>query len=209
MKVIVFGATGSVGRLAVERLLAEGHEVTAFARKVERLAVEHPRLTKRAGNAMQLDNVSAAVRGHDSVVVALGAGASRKSRVRSEGTQNIIKAMQLHGVNRLICQTTLGTGDSWANLNFFWKRIMFGLLLRPVYLDHELQEQRVRDSGLEWTIVRPSALTDDPANGTYKIDIPASERGLTLKIARADVAEFLASCLGESAFVHRAVAISH
>lgn len=209
MKVIVFGATGSVGKLAVERLLAEGHQVTAFARRPDSLAIEHPQLRKLPGDAMDSDSVSDAVAGHDSVVVVLGAGASRSSRVRSQGTLNVIAAMQQHGVRRLICQTTLGAGESWANLNFFWKRIMFGLLLRPVFVDHQLQEMLVRASGLDWTIVRPSALTDEAADGAYKVDIPASERGLTLKIARADVAAFLARCLRQPSYMHRAIGISH
>ncbi len=209
MNVIVFGATGSVGKLAVERLLAEGHQVTAFARSPESIGIEHPQLRKQPGDAMDANSVSAAVKGHDSVVVVLGAGASRSSRVRSEGTLNVVRAMQQHGVSRLICQTTLGAGESWGNLNFFWKRIMFGLLLRPVFVDHQLQEMLVRASGLDWTIVRPSALTDAPADGAYKVDIPVGETGLTLKIARADVAEFLARCLRGPTFMRRAVAISH
>ncbi len=209
MKVIVFGATGSVGHLAVERLLATGHEVTAFARKPDTLEIAHPQLKLLSGDAMKFEDVCKAVAGQDAVIITLGAGASRKSVVRSKGTEHIVKAMQHHGVDRLICQSTLGAGDSWSNLNFFWKRIMFGLLLRPVFLDHERQEQVVRDSGLDWTIVRPSAFTDGPADGKYKVDIPADERGLTLKISRADIAGFLAGCLGDSTFIHRAVGISH
>lgn len=209
MKVIVFGATGSVGQLAVERLLASGHTVTAFARQPDRLELRHARLVTRTGDALDPDSVRAAVDGHDAVIIALGAGASRKSRVRSQGTLNVINAMQAHGVTRLICQSTLGVGDSWANLNFMWKRIMFGLLLKPAFEDHVLQEQLVRASGLDWTIVRPSAFTDDAPGDDYKVDFPASERGLSLKIARAEVAAFLAKCLGETPFTHRAVAISH
>ena len=137
MKVIVFGATGSVGRLAVERLLADGHEVTAFARRPEALEITNPKLKRLTGNVMILEEVCNAVAGQDAVVVTLGAGSSRTSVVRSKGTEHIVEAMQHHRVDRLICQSTLGTGDSWSNLNFFWKRIMFGLLLRPVFLDHE------------------------------------------------------------------------
>jgi len=209
MKVIVFGATGSVGRLAVERLLADGHEVTAFARRPEALAITNPRLNRLTGNAMKLEEVCDAVAGQDAVVVTLGSGTSRTSVVRSKGTEYIVKAMQHHGVDRLICQSTLGTGDSWSNLNFFWKRIMFGLLLRPIFLDHERQEQLVRESGLAWTIVRPSAFTDGPAVGNYKVDIPTSERRLKLKISRADVAGFLTSCLRDTTFMHQSVGISH
>ena len=58
---------------------------------------------------------------------------------------------------------------------------MFGLLLRPVFLDHERQEQLVRESGLDWTIVRPSAFTDGPADDNFKVDIPAGERRLRLE----------------------------
>ena len=209
MKVIVFGATGSVGRLAVEQLLTEGHEVTAFARRIDALGIEHEQLRLFKGNAMRIESVVEAMEGHDAAVIALGAGASRKSRVRSVGTRNVIEAMQQLGIRRLICQTTLGAGESWANLNFFWKRIMFGLLLRPVFKDHEVQEQLVRDSGLDWTIVRPSALTDDPADSAFKVDLPPQERNLTLKISRADVAAFLARCVGEPVFMRRAVGISH
>ena len=209
MKVIVFGATGSVGRLAVERLLADGHEVTAFARRPEALEITNPKLKRLTGNVMILEEVCNAVAGQDAVVVTLGAGSSRTSVVRSKGTEHIVEAMQHHRVDRLICQSTLGTGDSWSNLNFFWKRIMFGLLLRPVFLDHERQEQLVRESELDWTIVRPSAFTDGPADGNYKVDIPTGERRLRLKISRADVAGFLTKCLRDTTFRHRAVGISH
>jgi uncharacterized protein YbjT (DUF2867 family) len=209
MKVIVFGATGSVGRLAVERLLADGHEVTAFARRPEALEIINPRLNRVTGNAMKLTEVCNAVAGQDAVVVTLGAGTSRTSVVRSKGTEHIVKAMQHHRVDRLICQSTLGAGDSWSNLNFFWKRIMFGLLLRPVFLDHERQEQLVRESGLDWTIVRPSAFTDGPADGNFKVDFPTGERRLRLEISRADVAGFLTGCVRDTTFMHREVGISH
>lgn len=209
MKVIVFGATGSVGELAVKELLGQGHAVTAFARRTSKLKIAHPQLRLLDGNANNAGAVDAAVAGHDAVVIALGAGAARRNRIRSVGTGNIIQAMKAHKVRRLVCQSTLGAGDSWENLNLFWKYVMFGLLLRPAFLDHEVQEQLVRDSGLDWTIVRPGAFTNEPADGSYRLDFPASERGLSLKISRADVAEFLACCLNGPRYLHRAVSISH
>ena len=209
MKVIVFGASGSVGCLTVERLLTDGHEVTAFARRPSALAISHPRLNLVAGDATNSEEVREAIAAQDAVIVTLGSGKSLSSKVRSQGTGIIVQAMQSCGIKRLICQSTLGAGDSWSNLNFFWKRIMFGLLLRPVFLDHQHQEQWVRESGLDWTIVRPSAFTNDAADGKYRVDIPAGESGLKLKISRADIADFLAECLRDSQFVHRAVGISH
>lgn len=209
MKVIVFGATGKVGEVAVRRLLADGHEVTAFARRPGKVFNGEDNLTLHAGDAFNAGEVEAAIAGHDAVVVTLGAGMSRKSTIRSEGTLNVIRGMQATGVKRLICQSTLGAHESNTNLNFFWKRIMFGLLLKPVFLDHELQERLVQASGLDWTIVRPSAFDDGPATGSYKEGFGPQERNLTLKIAKADIAAFLSRMVSEATYTRRAVGISN
>lgn len=206
--IVVFGATGTVGRLAVADLLEQGHTVTAFARAPEKLNLSHPNLRLRSGDAMDAGAVHAAMAGQDAAVVTLGAGMNRKSRIRSQGTLNVIRAMQAHGVRRLVVQSTLGARESWSNLNFFWKRIMFGGLLRPVFRDHELQEHLVEASGLDWTIVRPSAFADGPATGAYVEDVPPGRRGLKLKITRADLARFLSGQIGDLRYMRRAVGIS-
>ncbi len=209
MKVIVFGATGNIGRLAVARTLDDGHQVTAFARRPENLEIDNPNLVRIAGVAFSPWDVASAIAGHDAVIITLGAGMSRKSLIRSAGTLNVIQGMQRHGVKRLICQSTLGAHESWSNLNFFWKRIMFGGLLRPVFKDHELQESLVRASGLDWTIVRPSAFDDGPETGGFIEDVKPSERKLKLKITRADIAAFLTRQLSDVSYRGRAVGITN
>ena len=206
MKITIFGATGTLGRHVVEQALAAGHEVTAFARRPQRLDLQHPNLHRRAGDVFDQAAVDDAVKGQDAVIVALGAG--RKGGVRATGTRHVIQAMQNHGVQRLICQSTLGAGNSYAALNFFWKHIMFGFLLKDAYADHQEQEALVQASGLDWTIVRPSAFTDEPATGAYKEDFPSSEKGLSLKIPRADVANFILRQLTGRAYLHQAPGIS-
>ncbi|NNL35329.1 MAG: SDR family oxidoreductase [Silicimonas sp.] len=209
MKVIVFGATGTVGKLAVEAMLDAGHHVTAFARTPARIGLDDPNLSLATGDALNEGDVADALAGHDAVVITLGSGMSRKSVIRSRGTMNVIRGMQRHGVRRLICQSTLGAHESWSNLNFYWKRIMFGALLRPVFKDHELQEQLVRASGLDWTIVRPAGFTDGVAAGVLHEDIAPTERRLSLKIGRREVADFLTRQLTDRRYSHRAVGISH
>ena len=209
MRVIVFGATGTVGKLSVERMLKDGHHVTAFARNPGKLDIRDPRLSLVAGDAFSETEVSEAIEGHDAVVVTLGAGMSRSSRIRSLGTLNVIRGMHKHGVRRLICQSTLGAHESWSNLDFFWKRIMFGFLLKPVFKDHERQEDMVRASGLDWTIVRPSAFTDEPAKGGYVEDVRPGERKLTLKMPRADLANFLSRQISDTRYLYRAVGITN
>lgn len=208
MKIIVFGATGSLGRTVTAKLLKEGHQVTAFARDTSWIGLPLEALNKVSGDAMDSQAVADAIEGHDAVVIALGAGKKRNSLVRSHGTLNIIQGMQKHGVRRLICQSTLGVQESWNNLNFFWKRIMFGALLRPVFQDHVLQEKLVRASGLDWTIVRPSAFDTGPATGSFVEDVPASQTGLRLKITLEDIAGFVARQVKEVQYLQRAVGIS-
>lgn len=166
MKLIIFGATGTVGRHVVEQALRQGHEVTAFTRDPLRVKYRHARLQVTQGDVTDHVAVAAAVAGQDAVIVTLGAG--RKGGVRAAGTAAIVAAMRRTGVRRLIVQSTLGAGDSRANLNFWWKRIMFGLLLRPAYADHQQQERHVLGSDLDWTIVRPGAFTDGPRTGRYR-----------------------------------------
>jgi len=207
MNIIIFGATGTIGRRLVERALSEGHRVTAFARDPSVLQQNHEDLTPMAGDVLDPGAVADAVRGHDAVLIALGAG--RKGTVRSVGTGHVIAAMQRHGVRRLVCLSTLGAGDSYAPLTFFWKRIMFGLLLRQAYADHQAQEALVRQSGLDWVIVRPGAYTDGPATGAYRQGFPATAWDLRLKISRADVAGFMARQLTEDTYLHRAPGLSY
>ena len=192
MKIIIFGATGTIGKHLVEQSLEKGYEVSAFSRNKGNLNMfNHPNLKKLEGDVFSANDCQQTINGQDVVIIVLGSGKSRKSVVRSEGTKNIIAAMKMGGVKRLICQSTLGAGESKGNLNFFWKHIMFGWFLKQVFLDHELQENYVRNSELDWTIVRPAAFTDGEKTGNYKHGFDATDKSLKLKIARADVAYFI------------------
>ena len=207
MKIVVFGSTGSIGKMVVEQALAANHHVTAFLRDPAKLSVAHPNLTLVKGDVMNIDDVKRAVEGHDAVVCTLGAGA--KGNVRAEGTKNIIEAMNVSHVKRLICQSSLGVGDSRGNLNFFWKYIMFGLLLKQAYRDHELQEKYVTGSRLDWTITRPAAFTDGPLTGNYHHGFPATAKAITLKISRADVADLIIKQLTDRSYLRKAVGQSY
>ncbi|MEO1147049.1 MAG: SDR family oxidoreductase [Cyanobacteria bacterium J06638_22] len=209
MKLVIFGATGTVGRQVVQQALEQGHTVTAFARSLTKLDIQHPQLSFVAGDVMDASAVEQAIRGQDAVVCVLGSGKKLKSTIRSEGTQQIIQAMEKVGVRRLICQSTLGTGDSWSNLDFYWKYIMFGFILRQVFADHERQEALVRNSNLDWTIVRPSAFTDGPHTGRYRHSFPSTDRNITLQISRADVADFILKQLLDQSSLHQTPSLSY
>ena len=208
MKLIIFGSTGSIGKQLVLQALSLGHTVTAFARSKSKLQdIEHNHLTLYEGDVLDPASVEKAVKGHEAVLCALGAG--RKGRVRSEGTRNIIRAMEKAGIKRFICESTLGAGDSKDNLNFFWKHIMFGWFLKEAYADHELQEKYIKASDLDWTIVRPAAFTDGKATGNYQHGFSSKDKSLKLKISRADVAMFMLMQLTTDEYLKKTPGLSY
>jgi len=207
MKLLIFGSTGSIGRQLVAQALEQGHWVTAFARTPTKLEIKHTNLTTVQGDALDSVAVEKVMEGQDAVLCSLGAGA--KGTIRSEGTRHIVRAMEKTGVRRLICQSTLGVGDSRDNLNFLWKHIMFGLLLRRAYADHVSQEDCVRQSRLDWTIVRPAAFTDGNRTGEYRHGFSGMDKTLKLKISRADVADFMLTQLTNQRYLLKTPGLSY
>jgi putative NADH-flavin reductase len=170
-------------------------------------AIKHANLEIIEGDVMDSALVDRTVAGHEAVLVALGAGS--KGQVRSTGTRNVIQAMQRNAVRRLVCLSTLGVGDSRTHLNFFWKYIMFGMLLREAFADHVSQEEHVIRSGLDWTIVRPAAFTDGERTGNFRHGFPATAKALKLRISRADVADFVLTQLADNRYMHMTPGISY
>ncbi|MDJ0617882.1 MAG: SDR family oxidoreductase [Calothrix sp. MO_192.B10] len=209
MKLLIFGATGTIGRQLVEQALEQGYTVTAFARNPANLNIQHANLKFVQGDVMDITSVEQAVQGQDAVVCVLGSGQKLTGTIRSQGTQQIIQAMEKAGIQRFICQSTLGAGDSWENLNFFWKYIMFGFLLRQVFADHQRQEGYVKQSHLDWTIIRPGAFVDGERTGNYRHGFPGNDKTSQLKISRADVADFIMKQLTDDSYLHRTPGLSY
>ena len=208
MKIVIFGATGTIGKQLVRDALEKKYKVTAFSRNRAKLNEhESKNLTKLKGDVFNKKEVNDAIKDMDAVLIVLGSG--RKGKVRAEGTLNIINAMKQCNVQRLICQSTLGAGNSNENLNFFWKNIMFGWFLKAAFLDHELQEQHVKNSGLNWTIVRPAAFTNGDKTDAYKHGFDATEKCLCLKISRADVSDFLLKQIQSDKYLHKTPGLSY
>ncbi len=165
-----------------------------------------PRVHVVEGDVFDARAIAPVIAGHDAVVVTLGGG--RKGGVRARGTAAIIEAMRATEVRRLVVLSLIGVGDSREQLNFFWKRLMFGLLLRGAYADHVEQERLTRASGLDWTIVRPGSFTDGPRTGSYRRGFGPQEK-TTLKVSRADVAEFVVEQLTDDTWLRQAPSLAY
>ena len=206
MKLVVFGATGKTGLEIVKQSLTQGHEVTAFVRDPSKMALEHSDLKIMTGDIFEFTTVMQAVQGQDAVICALGTSELGKTTVRSTGTANIVKAMKENHIDRLVVVTAMGVGESWSTLSFI-NKLFFATLLRNTRQDHELQEVVVKESELNWTIIRPSGLTDTPLTASYAIGENILAK--TSRIARADVAHAIIKELKDNTFVHKAVTITN
>ncbi len=190
MKVLVAGARGKTARSLV-RLLAEGgHEVRGLVRKEEQL----PEVEAEGAEAVLCDlesetvegGVGEAVEGCDAIVFAAGAGpgsgAARKETMDFGGAAKLVEAAEERGVRRYLMLSSMGAGDPEAGSE----------AMRPYLRAKARADERLRESELDYTIVRPGSLTDE--EGTGKVEA-AEHLGRRGEIPREDVARTLASAL--------------
>jgi putative NADH-flavin reductase len=207
VKVLIIGATGATGQVLRREALEQGYEVTALARNPSALAPEDHRPRVLQGNALDASEVEAAVAGQDAVLSALGTRSTRPTTLFSQSTHNLISAMNKHGVRRLVCITGIGAGESKGHVGFLYDRIMLPFVVKNIYEDKNRQEEAIKQSDLEWVIVRPARLTDEAAKGEYRVYLGGSYTAKT--ISRADVAAFMLAQLTDETYVHKMPVISY
>lgn len=210
MKLLVVGATGGTGRALVEQALERGHDVTAFVREPRRLRIEHPRLAVARGDVRDPDSVAAAVRGQDAVLSALGHKRwFYPNRILSEGTRNLVRAMEREGVRRLVCETALGIGDAWWRMGLYYT-LFVRLFILPFYFHDKLRQERViRESALDWVIVRPGALTHGRRRGAVRHGDGIGHWLWTVRVSRADVAAFMLDQLADDRYLRRTPGVAN
>lgn len=205
LHVLVIGGSKGIGLETVRKALANGHHVRAFARSAGTLRLSHDNLEKRSGDALKQTDVDAALDGIDVVVQALGVRSRdlmQPVTLFSEATRVLLPAMERRGVRRLITVTGFGAGDSQQAISCL-QRVPFRLFLGRAYDDKDVQERLIKDSQLDWTIVRPGVLLPGPGSGNFKVLVePAQWRNGPIQ--RGDVAQFIVTQLTDDRFVRQA-----
>ena len=201
-KILVLGATGGTGRLIVNQAVARGYDVAAIVRSAEK-ASDLKGAKHIVGDARDERSLREALKGRDAAISALGTPASpfREVTLLSTATRALVRAMQVEHVSRLICITGIGAGDSAGHGGFLFDRLIFPLLLRKVYADKNRQEAIVKESGLDWVLVRPSVLNDKPSAATVRAltDLSRFHGG---SVSRADVASFVLDQVRDNTWLH-------
>ena len=205
MRILVAGAAGRTGAHIVEKSLGHGHHVRALVHSTP-LMLSDPRLETVQGDVLDFDTVSRAVEGCDAVAFAVGTGGG--STPYEAGIANVIHAMALHDVRRLAAVSAGGTFARTDHRLSLAYRARIATVARAVYDDLEAMELRIMASDLDWTIVRPSALSDDPATGHYRVSLDGSLLPKAQRVPRADVAALVVKALETDTYLRRAVVVA-
>jgi hypothetical protein len=116
--------------------------------------------------------------------------------------------MQRHGVRRLVCETSLGVGSSFGRLGLYYTLFTIPFILPFYYWDKSRQETVIRNSGLDWTIVRPGLLNNRPARGVVRHGSHVGSWIWTVRVSRADVAAFMLDQIADRSYLHQTPGVS-
>jgi putative NADH-flavin reductase len=224
MKLTIIAATGGVGRQLLAQALDAGHDVTAVARTPAKL----PQDLRAAARIVTADLASpdphaleSAVVGADAVLSALGPHNNADAGIAAPGTAAIISAMRTAGVRRIVAisaspvATTPSPGRPRAPrrdpgdgfvMRYLGNRIA-KTLFGKVYDDLARMEDVLRDSGLDWTALRPPQLTGKPLTGRYRTAVGQNVRG-GWSIPRADVAHYMLAALDQPDTIGQVIGIA-
>lgn len=211
MTITIFGVTGRMQHLLVRLALDKGFSVIGYARTPSKMVIQHPRLILKKGTLHDRIAIEDAIKGSDAVIETVGS--------LSNGTANIVQAMKNLNVKRLIVVSTANVRDEqdlpdrrFACLLTITRIALrlIGLFNSQVY--HAVTELRkaaeiVRNSNLDWTLVRVAALTNKSQSNKTKSGYLG--RGVIgFETSRADMADFLLSQVTDTTYIRQAPAIS-
>jgi putative NADH-flavin reductase len=213
MKIVVLGATGGTGREIVRLGLVLGHQIIAVVREPGRLGIEHPGLSEVVANVFDATSLSRSFEGSDAVISALGLPNVPKGPVSlySGSARAIIEA--LRGAPHLPAVFV----SSSAHLHSRRLPLLFTVMVQPIllwllrhsYVDMKRMEALVEASQIDWTIVRAARLTDAPMTGSIQWAVDDVVNGSGWNLSRADLAQFLISCVETGSHLHQKVSVAN
>ncbi len=208
MKVVIFGASGGTGQELVKQAIAAGHDVSAFIRREPVGGMDFLGARVVRGDVADRTSIAGVLRGDVAVLSALGAPTPfRPYPPFLEGIRNILDCLEEGGGRRLVYLSFVGVPESRDQFGFIGKHLIAPRVLRHATEGHRQNEEAIRSSPLDWTIVRAAKLTDGARTSTYRVGERLVPRGIVPRISRADVADLMLHQLTHSDHVRRCVTV--
>ncbi|WP_160147718.1 NAD(P)-dependent oxidoreductase [Tabrizicola flagellatus] len=204
MKLLILGATGTIGRELVQGALERGHAVTAQTRQGQpgfpagvMPAVFDPASTP--------DLCCPHLRGQDAVIYALGFRGRAPVRFFSETTCRLLAAMQATGVRRLVAITGVGAGETKGHGGFLYEHLIFPFFTQAIYADKDRQEDLIRASDTDWTILRPAPFKSSPGREPFHVLTEVRSGTRLARVTPLEVARMALDCAEKG--LHRGEAV--
>ncbi len=210
-RIVVFGASGRTGGCLVQQALETGLHVRAVARDVSRMRLApHECMEPWTADVMQLQDVEDAVEGADAVLSVIGRRPGSPPNLMQGAADCLIEAMKRRKVLRLVMMLGAGAPMPLDPPPPASRQILQAFaepFAHAVMADFEQALQRLRQSDLAWTAVRPPRLTNGPRTGVYRTGY--LRLGALASISRADVADFMLAAVRQRSFMHEAPMVSY
>jgi len=216
MHILVLGPTGRTGRLVVDEALKRGHKVSVVVSHEYRLKTDPKLLDVHEGTTLNKYTLAEAMKGCDAIISTLNisrtsdfpwADLRTSEDFLSVSMKNILEAAAEQHVRRIIITTAWGVGDSWKDIPFWFRWLVNQSNIQYAYYDHERQEELLVNSDTDWTIVRPTWLTDSLKEKKVIISLNNKPRP-ALTISRLNVARVLLDILEKGLYIKEFPAIS-
>ena len=207
MKICIFGGSGKTGLEIVKQAIERGYSVVASDLSTNSSFPSNSKFTFVSGSVLDHRVAEKTLHGCNAVISELGVGIGDKNPIVSEGNEVIISSMKKLGIKRFVTQSAFGANESWKPLPAYLK-VAHKVLLNPMSKDKDKMEDIVKNSNLDWTIVRPIRLTNGGAQHTYQFGTDI-KFGYNPSVSRADVADFILNELEHNEFIHKAVTITN
>jgi putative NADH-flavin reductase len=208
VKIVVFGASGATGRELVRQAAASGHEILAFVRGPS--ASADPAVRVMRGDIVDERGVRRALRGQDAAISAVGAPTPfQPYPAFREGIRNILAGFDDAASRRFVYLSFVGVPESRDQFGFIGRHLIAPRVLRHATEGHRVNEELIKASDTDWTIVRAPKLTNGPRTSSYRVGAHLEPRGIVPTLARADVAELILRQLSDAAHVRGCVTVMH
>ncbi len=200
MKITVFGASGKVGRIVVDLLQADNHDLTLFIH-THNPFTENNNLKIVHGDINSSKDIDLALNNSDLVISTLGSWGTKNKNVLSTSMNQIIPALKRNNIKRIISLTGADARCSAdkSSLISSVSHLIFGILVRKILIDGEKHIKLLEDSGLDFTIIRSPVMTKGGQKKSYKLNLEYAKPWET--IGRNNVAEALVAQINETKYV--------
>lgn len=214
-RIIVFGGNGRIGNQIAKMAIQKGYEVTCLGRSVSLENIPKGALPLQ-GDVTDESIISEVVKQFDVVILALSIPRNSKSpfarvtgplNLHSNSMRILLKKLNKSKTKRIIKISAQGVGNSKSRTGLFFRILIKMSNLRFAFNDHEKADMMLKDTDLDWTIIRPPILKDQFRGKKIIGDELLITRSNTT-ISRPDLAKWIVEIIDEPAFYRRCVTVS-